>query len=119
MRTLAVLLLALSGMLHAQQHQTSAPRVIHQIAPDYPADTPIPAVPPKVILNLMVSPNGKAYGISVKRSAGKAFDQQGIDAVKHWRFTPARHNGQAVFVLIDLEVAFPLPAATSHDSPLK
>ncbi len=50
-----------------------------------------------VVVNVEVLATGLAGQLSVQRSSGHAvLDDAALQAIRQWRFTPARHNGQLV-----------------------
>jgi TonB family protein len=57
---------------------------------------------------MIVGPDGRARDIRVVRSVGMGLDEKAIDAVRTWKFDPARRDGQAVAVQINVEVSFRL-----------
>lgn len=60
-----------------------------------------------VVLRVIVTSDGRATNISVVKGLGLGLDEKAIDAVKTWRFTPARGpNGQPVSVWTMIEVNF-------------
>ena len=61
-----------------------------------------------VVLWLVVSADGKPQQIRVQRALGMGLDEKAVEAVRNWRFEPARKDGQAVPVMINVEVNFRL-----------
>jgi TonB family protein len=61
-----------------------------------------------VILSLIVGVDGKAHAIQVARSLGLGLDEMAIEAVRQWRFDPAKKDGKPVAVAVDVEVSFRL-----------
>ena len=60
-----------------------------------------------VVLHLIVTAEGRAANIHVKRSLGYGLDEQAIEAVGNWRFKPAVNaEGKPVPVWTDIEVTF-------------
>jgi TonB family protein len=60
-----------------------------------------------VMLRIIVTPDGRATNISVVKGLGLGLDEKAVEAVKGWRFTPARGpNGQTVSVWTTIEVNF-------------
>jgi len=57
---------------------------------------------------LVVSPEGKPLEIRVQRALGMGLDEKAVEAVRQWRFEPAKLNGRAVPVQINVEVNFRL-----------
>lgn len=60
-----------------------------------------------VVLRIIVTADGRATNISVIKGLGLGLDEKAMEAVRGWRFTPARGpNGQPVAVWTTIEVNF-------------
>jgi TonB family protein len=59
-------------------------------------------------LSVNVEPDGRTSHIRVLRSVGKDLDQKAINAVKGWKFEPAKLDGKPVAVQIAVQVSFHL-----------
>ena len=57
-----------------------------------------------VTLYAHINAEGKAVNIRVLHSLSEGLDQQAIEAVQHWQFTPGRKNGEPVTVEAQIEV---------------
>lgn len=66
-------------------------------APEYPAAATRQGWTGKVVLRVRVLPDGSAGGIEVKKSTGhKVLDDAAINAVKGWKFSPAKRGNTPV-----------------------
>lgn len=96
-----------------------APVTVSQ--PRFDADyltNPAPAYPPlsrrmgeegKVVLRVHVEPNGLPSQVEVKTSSGSPrLDQAAQDAVRRWRFVPAKRGDEAVAAWVLVPIAFNL-----------
>lgn len=62
-----------------------------------------------VVLQIVVTADGRATNISVVKSPGLGLDEKAVEAVRGWRFKPAiGPNGKAVPVFLYIEVNFRL-----------
>ncbi|HZQ67883.1 MAG TPA: energy transducer TonB [Terriglobales bacterium] len=86
----------------------SAPRPIYQPDPEYSEEARRAKYQGTVILYVVVGPDGRPHDIRIVRSLGMGLDEKAIEAVKTWRFDPARKNAQPVSVQISVEVTFRL-----------
>jgi periplasmic protein TonB len=86
----------------------SAPKVVYDPDPEYSEEARKAKYQGTVVLWLVVSPDGKPQQIRVQRSLGMGLDEKAIEAVKQWRFEPAKKDGQPVPVMINVEVNFRL-----------
>ena len=65
----------------------------------------------RVILNVLVGAEGDAQSIEVRTSSGyDRLDRAAIDAVRHWRFSPARRGSQTVAAWALVPILFELEA---------
>src|SRR5215472_6213671 len=86
----------------------SAPRAIYKPDPEYSPEDRQAKYQGTVVLSLIVAPDGRAHGLRVVRSLGMGLDEKAIEAVREWRFEPARKDGKPVAVAVDVEVNFRL-----------
>ncbi len=86
----------------------SAPKPIYAPDPEYSDEARKMKYQGVVVLALVVDPNGRARDIRVSRGVGLGLDEKAMEAVKLWRFEPAKKDGQAVAVAITVEVSFNL-----------
>lgn len=86
----------------------SAPKVIDAPDPDYSEEARKAKYQGTCILWLIVGPDGRPRDLKVARTLGMGLDQKAIEAVRRWRFEPAKMNGQPVAVQINVEVNFRL-----------
>jgi protein TonB len=65
-----------------------------------------------VVLEVLVDLAGAPERVTVNRSSGhEVLDSGAVEAVKRWRFAPARREGQAVAARVQVPVRF---ALTDH-----
>jgi TonB family protein len=87
---------------------TSAPRVIYNPDPEYSEKARLAKFQGVCVLFLVVDTDGIPQDIKVARPLGMGLDEKAIEAVKKWRFEPARKDGIPVAVKVNVEVAFRL-----------
>ncbi len=62
-----------------------------------------------VLLRLVVTPGGRAASISLVKGLGLGLDEKAVEAVRNWRFKPARDpSGRFVPMWVTVEVMFRL-----------
>jgi protein TonB len=62
-----------------------------------------------VLLRVEVLPSGAAGTVDIAESSGVAsLDRAAVDAVKRWRFHPARHGDMPVRATVEVPVRFAL-----------
>jgi periplasmic protein TonB len=86
----------------------SAPRILYAPDPDYSEEARKAKYQGTVVLWVVVGPDGRPRDIRVQRSLGLGLDEKAMEAVKTWKFEPARKDGQPVAVQINVEVNFRL-----------
>jgi protein TonB len=82
------------------------PRVIHQVAPKPDAGEKGFRLSGTVLVALVVSSKGLPVDVHIARTVDKDIDQSAVEAVRQWRFEPARKAGQPVAVRVTVEIRF-------------
>ena len=83
----------------------SPPRVTKQVNPSYKTARGV-KLDGAVTVVLVVSSQGLPRDVRVAKGLDKDVDQSAIDAVRKWRFSPARKDDQPIAVRISLEIDF-------------
>jgi periplasmic protein TonB len=86
----------------------SAPRPIYNPEPEYSEEARKAKYQGVVVLALIIGPDGRPRDVKVVRQLGLGLDEKAIETVRTWRFEPAKKDGQAVSVAINVEVNFNL-----------
>jgi protein TonB len=82
---------------------------LHNPAPAYPRHSLRLGETGKVLLLVFVSSSGQAEEVKIKASSGyERLDEAALNAVRKWRFTPARENGVAVAGWVTIPIIFKL-----------
>ncbi len=82
-------------------------RLIHRVQPQYPPDAIEEQISGTVELEAVVTFDGTIRGLTLV-SGHPLLAPAAIEAVKQWRYTPTRLNGQIVEVITNIEVIFNL-----------
>lgn len=87
-----------------------SPIPISQPKPQYTSQAMRAKVQGTVLLECIVLPDGTVGEVRVLRSLDPTFglDQEAIKAARSWRFKPGMRRGEAVAVLVTIEMAFTL-----------
>ncbi|MCU1382904.1 MAG: hypothetical protein JWL71_1601 [Acidobacteria bacterium] len=98
------------GGVYRPGNGVTLPRVLHEERPQYTSDAMRAKVQGTVLLECVVRPDGSVGDVQVVRSLDPTFglDQQAVAAAKKWRFAPGTRLGEAVPVLITIELTFTL-----------
>jgi protein TonB len=80
------------------------PRLAHYVAPRLPVGSDSGAPPPGAEVAVIIDTTGKVTDARIVSSTNPALVAPALDAVKQWRFTPGRKDGQ----LIGMSFIFPV-----------
>jgi TonB family protein len=86
----------------------SPPSVIHEVRPDYTDDARRQGIEGEVVLEIVVRRDGTVGDVRVLEGLRGGLDRRAIDAVRQWRFSPARRYGSPVDVIVEVAVEFKL-----------
>jgi protein TonB len=85
----------------------------YQTRPRYPDSARRQGIEGEALLRFHVMTDGHVESVTVSRSAGHPeLDRAAVDAVKTWRFEPARRGEEKVAVWVTLPVRFSLQSGT-------
>jgi periplasmic protein TonB len=82
------------------------PGLIREIKPDYTEEARRRSIAGDVVLEIVVRTDGSVGEVRLLQGLGAGLDQRAIEAVKQWRFSPARRNGTPVDVIVEVAVEF-------------
>jgi periplasmic protein TonB len=89
--------------------QTAAPRGGYQVRPSYPTSARRAGIQGTTLLGVFVGADGRVGEVVVRESAGHSdLDAAAAEAVKRWRFEPARRGSEPVAMWVLLPVEFRL-----------
>ena len=104
------------GPVYRVENGITPPHAIVSPDPVYAEEAQREHVEGTVILWLIIDEHGLPHDIKVARSAGHGLDEKAIEAVRQWRFDPARKDGNPVAVQINIEVKFRLDGKGSKSA---
>ena len=84
------------------------PRKLKHVAPRYPEIAARANLRGSVLLECLVSPEGRVTEVKVLRSANPLFVEPAVEAVKQWTYTPTLVDGVPVAVIFTVTVVFQL-----------
>jgi periplasmic protein TonB len=84
------------------------PSLLREVRPDYPEDARRRSIEGDVVLEIVVRHDGSVGDVRVLHGLGDSLDQRAVQAVRQWRFAPARRRGEPVDVLVEVSVEFKL-----------
>lgn len=78
-------------------------------APDYPQTSRRLGEEGRVLMKVLVSADGSAENVQIEQSSGsERLDNAAVNAVKRWRFIPAKKNNHALSAYVIVPVKFSL-----------
>lgn len=119
----AAWMLCIGGLLYAAGQNSSAaaeeseevhkigpgvtpPQLIHRVEPVRPNGSQIFKVKGSVLIGMTVTSKGLTRNVNVVQSLDTELDQACIEAVKQWKFEPAKKQDKPVAVKVTAEIRF-------------
>jgi protein TonB len=84
------------------------PEIVREVKPTYTELARSRGVTGEVVLDVVVLRDGSVGQVRVVKSLGSGLDERAVEAVRQWRFAPARRLGQPVDVQVEVAVEFRL-----------
>lgn len=84
------------------------PQLLHEVRADYTEDARRRSVSGDVVLEIVVRRDGTVGDVKVLQGLAAGLNERAVQAVRQWRFAPARRQGAAVDVLVEVAVEFKL-----------
>lgn len=84
------------------------PELLHEVKPDYTEEARRLGLSGDVLLEIVVRHDGSVGDVRMIKGLGAGLDRRAVDAVRQWRFAPARRFGNPVDVIVEVAVEFKL-----------
>ena len=84
------------------------PRVVREIKADYTEDARRRSIEGDVILEIVVKRDGTVGNVKILKGLEPGLNDRAVQAVRQWRFDPARRLGSPVDVVVEVAVEFKL-----------
>jgi TonB family protein len=85
-----------------------APQLLREVKADYTEDARQRGLSGDVVLEIVVRRDGSVGDIKILQGLGGGLNDRAVQAVRQWRFAPARRQGAAVDVIVEVAVEFKL-----------
>jgi TonB family C-terminal domain len=82
------------------------PVPVRTVAPDYPRDLREQKVSGVVMVKCTIDEQGNVAETEVAKSSNAGFDKFAVDALKKWKFKPARQDGAPVAMTVTIPIKF-------------
>ena len=102
--TLIVAVIAWAGV--SARAETEPPVPVRMVPPEYPYELRRAGISGVVTLTVEIDETGAVQNCQVQKSTNQEFEQPALDAVRKWKFKPARRDGAAVKIKIQLPLRF-------------
>jgi len=86
----------------------TAPAIVNEVKPDYTEEGRRRGIEGDVVVEIVVRADGTVGNVKLLRGLGAGLDQRAIDAVRQWRFAPAKRYGTPVDVIVEVAMEFKL-----------
>ena len=86
----------------------TAPGLLREVKPVYSEEGRRRGVEGDVLMEVVVRADGSVGAVRIVRGLGAGLDQRAAEAVRQWKFSPARRFGTPVDVLVEVSVEFRL-----------
>jgi TonB family protein len=84
------------------------PRLLHEVKPDYTEDARLRRLEGEVMMEIVVRRDGSVGDLTIVKGLGGGLNERAVQAVRQWRFSPARRRGVPVDVVVEVAVEFKL-----------
>ena len=84
------------------------PGLLREVTPHYTEQARRSGLEGEVLLEIVVGADGSVSDVRVLRRLGGGLDSRAVEAVRQWRFSPARRFGTPVAVIVEVAVEFTL-----------
>lgn len=85
-----------------------APRLVREVRADYTEEARQRNIAGDVVLEIVVRRDGTVGDVRILQGLPAGLNDRAVQAVRQWRFTPARRQGAPVDVIVEVSVEFKL-----------
>jgi protein TonB len=86
----------------------TAPAIVREVKPDYTEEGRRRAIQGDVVVEIVVRSDGSVGNVKLLQGLGAGLDERAVEAVRQWRFSPARRYGTPVDVIVEVAMEFKL-----------
>jgi protein TonB len=106
-KSLIVLLAALAfGSLSARAEEVEAPVPVRMVPPKYPVEMRKEGTSGVVTITCIIDEKGNVTEPTVEKATNDAFRQPALDALRKWKFKPAKKGGTPVALKVSIPIQF-------------
>lgn len=86
----------------------TAPELLREVKPEYTQEARRRSIEGDVVLEIIVRRDGSVGNVKIMQGLDAGLNQRAVEAVRQWRFAPARRYGTPVDVVVEVAVEFKL-----------
>ena len=86
----------------------TAPAILREVKPEYTEEGRRRQIQGDVVMEIIVRSDGSVGNVKLLQGLGAGLDQRAVDAVRQWRFSPAKRYGVPVDVIVEIAMEFKL-----------
>lgn len=86
--------------------QVESPVPVRTVSPAYPYEMRREGVSGMVNVNCMIDEKGDVQDPKVEKATNDKFIQPALDALKKWKFKPAKRDGTVVAIRVNIPIRF-------------
>jgi protein TonB len=103
-----ILAIALAGIVCSAfaEGQMESPVPVRTVPPTYPYEMRREGVSGLVNVNCMIDEKGDVQDPKVEKATNDKFIQPALDALKKWKFKPAKRDGTVVAIRVNIPIRF-------------
>ncbi|MEO5960162.1 MAG: energy transducer TonB [Opitutaceae bacterium] len=79
---------------------------VRTVAPEYPPELRREGVSGLVMVKCTIDESGNVVDPQVEKSSNMAFEKPAVDALKKWKFKPAKQDGTPVAIKVSIPIKF-------------
>ncbi|PTX94362.1 energy transducer TonB [Opitutus sp. ER46] len=88
------------------QSKVEPPVPVRTVQPTYPNDLRREGVMGVVVIKCVIDQQGNVTEPEVEKSSNAGFDRAALDAVKRWKFKPAKQDGNPIAQKVSIPIKF-------------
>ena len=101
--------LCATGALYAGSN-VEAPVPVRMVAPEYPSELRRDGLGGVVTIACTIDEQGNVKDITIQKTTNEGFNRSALNALKKWKFKPARLDGVAVAQKVTIPLKFSVDA---------
>ena len=101
-----LLIVALCAPIAFAETKTEPPVPVRTVSPEYPEALRREKISGVVTVKCHIDENGNVTATEVEKSSNAAFEEPAVNAVRKWKFKPARQDGNPVAIKVSIPIRF-------------